>query len=56
MLMTPLSLSAVQTSVSVKRVGEFLRSEELDPDIVDWREEPAMGELHAHAHTCTLNI
>ena len=41
-----LSLSlSLQASVSVKRVGEFLRCEELDPDIVEWREQPATGEL-----------
>ena len=30
--------------MSVKRVGAFLRSEELDPDIVDWRSQPAGGK------------
>ena len=30
--------------MSVKRVGAFLRSEELDPDIVDWQRQPAMGK------------
>ena len=39
-----LTLLSVQASVSVKRVGAFLRSEELDPDIVDWQRQPAMGK------------
>ena len=40
---------SLQASVSVKRVGEFLRCEELDPDIVNWRREPAMGESETTA-------
>ena len=30
--------------MSVKRVGAFLKSEELDPDIVERKDQPAMGE------------
>ena len=35
--------SLAQASVSVKRLSSFLRSEELDPNIVDWNPGPAAG-------------
>ena len=33
----------VQTAVSVKRISNFLKNEELDPTIIDWQPEPASG-------------
>ena len=33
-----------QASVSLKRLGKFLRGEELDPDTVEWSSKPAAGE------------
>jgi len=30
----------MQVSVSVKRLTKFLQLEELDPDEIEWREEP----------------
>ena len=33
----------VQAMVSVKRLSNFLKSEELDPNIVDWEPESASG-------------
>lgn len=39
--MLPMLISnMVQASVSVKRLRNFLKNEELDPDIVDWSMEP----------------
>ena len=35
--------------MSVKRLREFLMGEELDPENIDWREEPAVGNL------CTID-
>ena len=35
--------SLVQASVSVKRLRLFLKAEELDPTVVDWSAEPALG-------------
>ena len=33
--------------MSVKRLRTFLKNDELDPNSVTWREEPAVGEcLH----------
>ena len=37
----------IQASVSVKRLGNFLKNEELDPNIVDWKLEPPEGRLTA---------
>ena len=34
----------VQTTVSVKRLTNFLKNEELDPTVVDWQPEPASGK------------
>jgi len=44
-----------QVSVSVKRLRTFLKNEELDPTIVQWRPERATGEedIHTHTHTHT---
>ena len=36
----------MQVSVSIKRLGTFLKNDELDPDAVTWREEPAVGEMY----------
>ena len=42
--MLPMLISnIIQASVSVKRLGNFLKNEELDPNIVDWNLEPAGG-------------
>ena len=30
--------------MSVKRIGSYLKGEELDPNAVQWRQEPAMGK------------
>lgn len=45
--------------VSIKRLREFLTAEELDPDNVDWEEEPATGgcsylvfDTLAHFYQC----
>ena len=39
--MLPMLISnIVQASVSVKRLRNFLKNEELDPDIVDWSMQP----------------
>ena len=38
--------SLVQVSVSVKRLSTFLKSEELDPNIVERNPEPASGVLN----------
>ena len=38
--------SLVQVSVSVKRLSTFLKSEELDPNIVEQNPEPASGVLN----------
>ena len=35
----------VQASVSVKRLSTFLKSDELDPNIVDWKSKPASGNM-----------
>ena len=43
--MLPMLISnIIQASVSVKRLGNFLKNEELDPNIVDWKLEPADRE------------
>ena len=36
----------VQTTVSVKRISNFLKNEELDPTTVDWQPEPASGKVY----------
>ena len=38
--------SLVQASVSVKRLRLFLKAEELDPTVVDWKTEPALGNIN----------
>ena len=44
--MLPMLISnLIQASVSVKRLGTFLKNEELDPNIVDWNMESAAGTL-----------
>ena len=45
--------SALQVSVSVKRLREFLKGEELDPDNTDWRDTPPMGECD---HTSSSRV
>ena len=42
--MLPMLISnLIQASVSVKRLGAFLKNEELDPNIVDWNVDRAAG-------------
>jgi hypothetical protein len=44
MTMLPFLISStVQASVSVKRLSNFLKNEELDPNIVEWDPEPSSG-------------
>ena len=44
--MLPMLISnIIQASVSVKRLGNFLKNEELDPNIVDWKLEPPESKL-----------
>ena len=44
MTMLPFLISStVQASVSVKRLSNFLKSDELDPNMVEWNPEPAGG-------------
>ena len=33
--------------MSIERLREFLKNDELDPDAVTWREEPAVGEMYS---------
>ena len=35
----------IQASVSVKRLGSYLKGEELDPNAVQWESDPARGKL-----------
>ena len=35
----------IQASVSVKRLGSYLKGEELDPNAVQWESESARGKL-----------
>ena len=43
--MLPMLISnIIQASVSVKRLGNFLKNEELDPNIVDWKLKPPEGK------------
>ena len=34
--------------MSVKRLRDYLKGEELDPNTVHWRPEPAMGQSVGH--------
>ena len=56
--MLPMLISnIIQASVSVKRLGTFLKNEELDPNIVDWKLEPAGGTLlHANITLSSLQL
>ena len=46
MTMLPFLISStVQASVSIKRLSNFLKSDELDPNMVEWDPEPAGGRL-----------
>ena len=38
----------VQATVSVKRLSNFLKNEELDPNIIDWQPEAASGSATSH--------
>lgn len=46
----------VQASVSVKRLRNFLKNEELDPNIVNWSTEPpASGKFDSiHVHVIII--
>ena len=52
--MLPILISnIIQASVSVKRLGNFLKNEELDPNIVDWNLEPTGGRLIVFSNICS---
>ena len=38
--------SLIQASVSIKRLSSFLKSDELDPNMVEWDPQPAGGRSH----------
>ena len=48
--------SLVQASVSVKRLRNFLKSEELDSSTVDWNSEPATGILEYIPAFCDVKF
>ena len=44
--MLPMLISnLVQAWASIKNLRAFLKNEELDPDIVEWTSEPALGKI-----------
>ena len=44
--MLPMLISnIIQASVSVKRLGNYLKNEELDPNIVEWNPDKPGGKL-----------
>ena len=53
--MLPMLISnLIQASVSVKRLGTFLKNEELDPNIVDWNMESAAAVSYTHLTLPTI--
>ena len=41
-----LILKLLQACTSIKRLREFLKNRELDPEAVEWTSEPALGKTY----------